>query len=258
MRCPFCGHSDTQVKDSRPTEDNTAIRRRRPVPTAAPVLPPSSGCNCATWSVIKSNGQREPFDRDKLLRSMRIALRKRPVDPDRLERVVNGIVRRLESSGESEIATEADRRGGDGRAGQPRHGRLCALRLGLQELPRSQGFRRLRRQEGGGDATRMSGGRTWRHHDRTTRTICPVALAAGPARPRPDPWPNPRSAASVVRRPAATRVGRGWTQPGGRPHAETEALDQARARRGQRGAAAYVTLEPCSPSWTRRRPAPTR
>ncbi len=107
MRCPFCGHSDTHVKDSRPTEDNTAIRRRRACPDCGARWTTFERVQLRDLVVIKSNGQRAPFDRDKLERSMRIALRKRPVDPDRIDRVVSGIVRRLESSGETEIATEA-------------------------------------------------------------------------------------------------------------------------------------------------------
>lgn len=86
MRCPFCGSEDTQVKDSRPAEDNTSIRRRRICP------------DCG--------GRKLPFDREKLVRSFEIALRKRPVDRDRIERAVSGIVRRLESSGETEIPSE--------------------------------------------------------------------------------------------------------------------------------------------------------
>lgn len=107
MRCPFCGHSDTHVKDSRPTEDNTAIRRRRACPDCGARWTTFERVQLRDLLVIKHNGQRAPFDRDKLERSMRIALRKRPVDPDRIDRVVSGIVRRLESSGEAEIASEA-------------------------------------------------------------------------------------------------------------------------------------------------------
>jgi transcriptional repressor NrdR len=103
MRCPFCGNDDTQVKDSRPTEDNSAIRRRRQCPNCGARFTTFERVQLRELTVIKSNGKREPFDRDKLLRSMTISLRKRPVEPDRLDRVVNGIVRRLESSGESEI-----------------------------------------------------------------------------------------------------------------------------------------------------------
>ncbi len=105
MRCPFCGNDDTQVKDSRPTEDNNAIRRRRQCVNCGARFTTFERVQLRELTVVKSNGKRETFDRDKLLRSMTTALRKRPVEPDRIERVVNGIVRRLESSGESEIPT---------------------------------------------------------------------------------------------------------------------------------------------------------
>lgn len=103
MRCPFCGHDDTQVKDSRPTEDNSAIRRRRFCPGCGARFTTFERVQLRELTVIKSAGQREPFDRDKLLRSMRIALRKRPIDADRIDRLVNSLVRQLESSGESEV-----------------------------------------------------------------------------------------------------------------------------------------------------------
>jgi transcriptional repressor NrdR len=106
MRCPFCGNEDTQVKDSRPTEDNSAIRRRRQCPNCGARFTTFERVQLRELTVLKSNDKRETFDRDKLLRSMTIALRKRPVDPDRVERAVNGIVRRLESSGQSEIPTK--------------------------------------------------------------------------------------------------------------------------------------------------------
>ncbi len=106
MRCPFCGNEDTQVKDSRPTEDNSAIRRRRFCPGCTARFTTFERVQLRELTVLKKGGQREVFDRDKMLRSMLIALRKRPVDPDRVERVVNGIVRRLESSGESEVHGE--------------------------------------------------------------------------------------------------------------------------------------------------------
>ncbi len=105
MRCPFCGNDDTQVKDSRPTEDNNAIRRRRQCINCGARFTTFERVQLRELTVLKSNGKRETFDRDKLLRSMTTALRKRPVEQDRIERVVNGIVRRLESSGESEIPT---------------------------------------------------------------------------------------------------------------------------------------------------------
>ena len=106
MRCPFCGNDDTQVKDSRPTEDNSAIRRRRQCSNCGARFTTFERVQLRELTVLKSNGKRETFDRDKLLRSMTIALRKRPLDGDRLERVINGIVRRLESSGESEIPSK--------------------------------------------------------------------------------------------------------------------------------------------------------
>jgi transcriptional repressor NrdR len=107
MRCPFCVHNDTQVKDSRPTEDNSAIRRRRYCPNCGARFTTFERVQLRELAVLKRTGQREPFDREKLLRSMRIALRKRPVEEERVERVVNGIVRRLESSGESEIKVDS-------------------------------------------------------------------------------------------------------------------------------------------------------
>jgi transcriptional repressor NrdR len=106
MRCPFCGHNDTQVKDSRPTEDNAAIRRRRFCPNCGARFTTFERVQLRELTVIKRTGQREPFDRDKLVRSMMIALRKRPVEPERIEQVVNSIVRRLESMGETEIKAE--------------------------------------------------------------------------------------------------------------------------------------------------------
>jgi transcriptional repressor NrdR len=106
MRCPFCTHEDTQVKDSRPTDDNAAIRRRRVCPGCGARFTTFERVQLRELTVIKSNGQREPFDRDKLVRSMHIALRKRPVEAERLDRVVNSIVRQLESSGETEITSK--------------------------------------------------------------------------------------------------------------------------------------------------------
>lgn len=103
MRCPFCGHEETQVKDSRPTEDNTAIRRRRFCPGCGARFTTFERVQLRELTVIKKNGQRAPFDRDKLARSIEIAVRKRNVDPERIDRAVTGIVRQLESSGETEV-----------------------------------------------------------------------------------------------------------------------------------------------------------
>ena len=107
MRCPFCGHDDTNVRDSRPAEDNASIRRRRFCPGCDARFTTFERVQLRELTVVKSDGLRETFDRDKLLRSMRIALRKRPVEADRTERAVNSIVRQLESSGEHEIPTKA-------------------------------------------------------------------------------------------------------------------------------------------------------
>lgn len=106
MRCPFCGNDDSQVKDSRPTEDHAAIRRRRLCTNCGARFTTFERVQLRELVVMKKNGQREAFDREKLLGSMRTSLRKRNVDPERVERVVNSIVRRLESSGESEIRAE--------------------------------------------------------------------------------------------------------------------------------------------------------
>jgi transcriptional repressor NrdR len=103
MRCPFCGHDDTQVKDSRPTEDNSAIRRRRFCPSCGSRFTTFERVQLRDLVIVKKNGQKEPFDRDKLARSITLAVRKRPVESERVERIVSGIVRRLESLGESEI-----------------------------------------------------------------------------------------------------------------------------------------------------------
>ncbi len=107
MRCPYCGGLDTQVKDSRPTEDNAAIRRRRFCPACGARFTTFERVQLRDLIVTKKGGQRVPFDRDKLARSLFIACRKRPVEEERIERVVNGIQRRLESMGESEIPSEA-------------------------------------------------------------------------------------------------------------------------------------------------------
>jgi transcriptional repressor NrdR len=107
MRCPNCGSLDTQVKDSRPTEDSCVIRRRRLCLSCNFRFTTFERVQLRELTVIKRNGRRVPFDRDKLLRSVQIALRKRPVEPERIEEAVSKIVRELESQGESEISSEA-------------------------------------------------------------------------------------------------------------------------------------------------------
>ena len=106
MRCPNCASLDTQVKDSRPTEDSSVIRRRRVCLACNSRFTTFERVQLRELVVIKRNGRRVPFDRDKLLRSVQIALRKRPVEPERVDQVVSKIVRELESQGESEISSE--------------------------------------------------------------------------------------------------------------------------------------------------------
>lgn len=107
MRCPFCSGENTQVKDSRPTEENAAIRRRRVCPDCGGRFTTFERVQLREIMVVKRSGRKVPFDRDKLSRSVEVALRKRPVENDRIERMVTGIVRQLESSGETEIASSA-------------------------------------------------------------------------------------------------------------------------------------------------------
>lgn len=103
MKCPFCGDDDTQVKDSRPTEDSSAIRRRRACPTCSSRFTTFERVQIRDLIVVKRSGERVPFDRDKVVKSLKIALRKRSVDEDQMERIVNGIHRRLENTGGNEV-----------------------------------------------------------------------------------------------------------------------------------------------------------
>ena len=103
MRCPFCAHDDSQVKDSRPTEDNTAIRRRRQCESCGARFTTFERVQLRELVILKRNGRRTPFDRDKLERSLRIALRKRPIQPDQIDQLTSRITRQLESLGETEI-----------------------------------------------------------------------------------------------------------------------------------------------------------
>ncbi|MFT4620418.1 MAG: transcriptional repressor NrdR [Sulfitobacter sp.] len=107
MRCPFCGNTDTQVKDSRPAEDHVAIRRRRFCPACGGRFTTYERVQLRDLVVVKTNGKREDFDRDKLERSIRIAMQKRPVEAERLDQMISGIVRRLESMGETDIPSKA-------------------------------------------------------------------------------------------------------------------------------------------------------
>ena len=103
MRCPFCGHMESQVKDSRPSEDGAAIRRRRNCPECGGRFTTFERVQLRELAIVKRSGRRTPFDREKLMRSISIARRKRPVDAERLERMVSSIVRQLESLGETEL-----------------------------------------------------------------------------------------------------------------------------------------------------------
>ena len=103
MRCPFCSNQDSQVKDSRPTEDNTAIRRRRVCDQCSSRFTTFERIQLRDLVIIKTNDQKEAFDRDKMFRSISLALRKRNIDQETIEKIVNAIVRKLENSGETEI-----------------------------------------------------------------------------------------------------------------------------------------------------------
>ena len=105
MRCPYCGGLDTQVKDSRPTEDSSSIRRRRACPDCGGRFTTFERVQLRELTVVKKNGRRVAFDRDKLQRSVEVALRKRDVAPERVERMINGVVRQLEAQGDADIPT---------------------------------------------------------------------------------------------------------------------------------------------------------
>ena len=106
MRCPYCGNDDTQVKDSRPTEDSNAIRRRRICPSCGGRFTTFERVQLRELVVVKKSGRKVPFDRDKLARSVNTALRKREVSPERIDRMISGVVRQLESLGEAEVTSE--------------------------------------------------------------------------------------------------------------------------------------------------------
>ena len=107
MRCPFCGHAESQVKDSRPSEDGAAIRRRRLCPECGGRFTTFERVQLRELTILKRSGRRTPFERDKLARSIAVAIRQRPIDPDRVERMISSIVRQLESMGETELPSSA-------------------------------------------------------------------------------------------------------------------------------------------------------
>jgi transcriptional repressor NrdR len=105
MRCPFCGSEDSQVKDSRPSDENSAIRRRRVCSDCGGRFTTFERVQLRDLTVVKKSGRKVPFNRDKLSRSIEVALRKRPIEPERIDRLVTGLVRQLESSGETEVSS---------------------------------------------------------------------------------------------------------------------------------------------------------
>jgi transcriptional repressor NrdR len=107
MRCPFCGHAESQVKDSRPSEDGAAIRRRRMCPECGGRFTTFERVQLRELTILKRSGRRTPFERDKLARSISVAIRKRPIDPERVERMISSITRQLESMGETELPSSA-------------------------------------------------------------------------------------------------------------------------------------------------------
>lgn len=106
MRCPFCGNLDTQVRETRATDDASAIRRRRACPDCSGRFTTFERVQLRELTVVKRSGRKAAFERDKLSRSIEVALRKRPVEPERVERLINGLVRQLESGGEPEVSSE--------------------------------------------------------------------------------------------------------------------------------------------------------
>ena len=106
MRCPYCGNDDTQVKDSRPTEDSNSIRRRRICPSCGGRFTTFERVQLRELLIVKKSGRKVPFDRDKLARSVNTALRKRAVEPERVDRLISGVVRQLESLGEVEVTSD--------------------------------------------------------------------------------------------------------------------------------------------------------
>jgi transcriptional regulator NrdR len=221
----------------------TTGRRSRGDPAAA-VLPGLRG-RFTTYErvqlrdlvVIKSNGKREDFDRDKLERSIRISMQKRPVEPERIDQMISGIVRRLESMGETDIPSKT--------IGEIVMERLAAIDT-VAYVRFASVYKNFQATDDFEDFLKRTG--PARAQDRrltaclgTTRAGCALALSLG-ARGLGRVWPNPAVGCVMVK--DGRVVGRGWTQPGGRPHAEAHAL--AQARDAARGATAYVTLEPCS------------
>ena len=147
MRCPYCAGENTQVKDSRPTEENAAIRRRRVCPDCGGRFTTFERVQLRELLVVKRSGRKVAFDRDKLMRSVDVALRKRPIDRERVERMVSGLVRQLESAGRERGCVLDDRRPRHGGAARARPRRLRALCLRLSRFPRGVRFPRGARRD---------------------------------------------------------------------------------------------------------------
>lgn len=204
MRCPFCGHDDTQVKDLRPTEDHAAIRRRRYCPACGARWTTFERVHLRELTVIKKNGERTTFDREKLLRSLRIALRKRPVDDDRIERVVNSIQRRLETLGESRSCRRSSVK-------WPWNNWPSSIRWATSALPPSIGISarpRISRISWKASVIADGGGSPADDMHEFMQTALSLAK-----RGLGQTWPNPTVGCLIVR--DGQPVGRGWTQPGG-------------------------------------------
>ena len=254
MRCPYCGGLDTQVKDSRPTEDASSIRRRRVCPDCGGRFTTFERVQLRELQVVKKNGRRVPFDRDKLVRSVQVALRKRSVEPERVERMINGVVRQLESQSDGDIPTE--------RIGElimeglkalddVAYVRFASVYRNFREARDFNAFVGELEAEPDLAQTREAA-----RQPQGRGRFMSAATAAGPeedlrwmeaalnlgSRSLGLTAPNPSVGAILVKGRAV--VGRGATAAGGRPHAERIALDEA--GEAARGSTLYVTLEPCS------------
>ena len=247
MRCPYCNSEDTQVKDSRPAEDGTAIRRRRVCPDCGGRFTTFERVQLRDLQVIKKTGRKVPFDRDKLMRSFEIALRKRPVERERVERAVSGIVRRLESSGETDV--HSDKIGLMVIEALKAIDDVAFVRYAsvYRDFQRPEGFReRYQRVERPDQWRRRPGGLTVMAVSAFDRRMMAAAIRYTLAQSRAHRVRTRRSRPSWSGMTAMVPVivGRGITAIGGSPHAETEAIAEAGER--ARGATAYVTLEPCA------------
>ena len=244
MRCPFCGNIDTQVKDSRPAEDHVAIRRRRFCPACGGRFTTYERVQLRDLVVIKTNGKREDFDRDKLERSIRIAMQKRPIEPERIDQMISGIVRRLELPGRHRHSLEGDRRDRDGNAWPgSTPSPMCGLPAFTRtSRPPTTSTVRVR-------AAPTAQPRRVTPDDRRHMAHALALAARGLGRT----WPNPAVGCVIVR--DGRVVGRGWTQPRRPPPCRGDGA--APGGRAAQGATAYVTLEPCA-HHGKTRPAPRR